>query len=121
MPKYDILILDRSNDMGEYDTPVTVPRYQMHNSMNRSHRVHINIQWKTKDSHDSYKPFTLRGYTKKADEENLYLKSGGLGPNIGGKEWIEQKMKRDRIKEFSNKISHIKKDALFLRQNIYNL
>ena len=117
-PKYDILILDRNNDVQEYEVPDGKPVYSIHDRLNRSHMVSINIPNKQKVLHDKYKPFTLRDYTKKAVEENLYLKPGGLGPNIGGKEWLEQKMKRDRIKEFSYKISLFKKDSFILKRKI---
>lgn len=117
-PKYDILILDKSNDMQEYEVPDAKPNYRFNERLNRSQRVSINIPNKHKILQDKYKPFTLRDYTKKAVEENLYLKSGGLGPNIGGKEWLQQKMKRDRIKEFSHKLSIFKKDSFILKRKI---
>ena len=34
---------------------------------------------------------------------------GGLGPNIGGKQWIEERLKRERIRDFTMKLNGLKK------------
>ena len=58
----------------------------------------------------NYKPYTLREYKNRveSEEDPFYYKSrGGLGPNIGGEEWMKEHEKRERIKNFSNRIKNI--------------
>lgn len=117
---YDILVLDQNNDLCDYDTSETAATYNPNNrSLNRSQRVGILADSRLKRSkQERYKQFTLRDYTKTKKEENLYAKSGGLGPEIGGEKWIEEKMKRERIKDFANKLTTMKKFGISLKQNL---
>ena len=62
-------------------------------------RSHISFN---QDPDIKYVPYTLREY--KETKSDKYFELGGLGPNTGGQEWLERKMKRDRAIEFSNEI-----------------
>lgn len=61
----------------------------------------------------NYKPYTLREY-KDLENKNLpqtdqpfpYKTRGGLGADIGGEEWKKQHDKRQRMKEFANRVKH---------------
>ena len=86
-------------------------------SLNRSQRITNIFDNRLKNSRDNRrenkrdereKPFHLKDYNSK-NEAILTLKSGGLGPNIGGKQWQEERAKRERIKEFTSKMSTFKK------------
>lgn len=54
----------------------------------------------------NYKPYTLREYKDNFDKEEKAnsKKRGGLGANIGGDEWLKQQQKRQRMKEFANRV-----------------
>jgi len=56
----------------------------------------------------NYKPYTLREYKDMSTKEEpfTYKTRGGLGANIGGDEWTKQQEKRQRMKEFANKVKH---------------
>ena len=49
-----------------------------------------------------YKPYTLKDY-KELEKVGVVL--GGLGPNIGTKEWEEKKKKMKKMEEYGNKIN----------------
>ena len=53
-----------------------------------------------------YKPYTLKEY-KELEKVGVVL--GGLGPNIGTKEWEEKKKKMQKMEEYSKKVSSMKK------------
>lgn len=54
----------------------------------------------------NYKPRTLREYKEMMDKEDpfTYKVRGGLGANIGGEEWQKEHEKRQRMKEFANRV-----------------
>lgn len=54
----------------------------------------------------NYKPYTLRQYKDKVGQEQLFTEKtrGGLGANIGGEEWQKENEKRQRMKEFANRV-----------------
>jgi hypothetical protein len=54
----------------------------------------------------NYKPYTLRQYKEIVEQEPQFTDKtrGGLGANIGGEEWQKENEKRQRIKEFANRI-----------------
>jgi hypothetical protein len=53
-----------------------------------------------------YEPYTLKEY-KELEKVGVVL--GGLGPNIGTKEWEEKKKKMQKMEEYSKKVSSMKK------------
>ena len=57
----------------------------------------------------SYKPKTMKDYKEKYIKEAKNEKRGGLGPNIGTKEWEEKEEKMKKIQEYSNKIKQLNK------------
>uniref|UniRef100_A0A7S3NST7 Uncharacterized protein n=1 Tax=Euplotes crassus TaxID=5936 RepID=A0A7S3NST7_EUPCR len=111
---YDILVIDRSNsDIDDIDTSISMVSHLNSSRLNKSQDITVNQRRRAPRSKElRYKPFTLRDYKKNTPTENAYVKSGGLGPNIGGKQWTEEKMKRERMKDFSYRISNMKKDQL---------
>lgn len=54
----------------------------------------------------NYKPYTLREYKDKVnqDEPFTYKMRGGLGADIGGEAWSKENEKRQRMKEFANRV-----------------
>lgn len=54
----------------------------------------------------NYKPYTLREYKDKVnqDEPFTYKMRGGLGADLGGEEWSKENEKRQRMKEFANRV-----------------
>ena len=55
-----------------------------------------------------YKPKTMKDYKEKyIINEKKSEKRGGLGPNIGTKEWEEKEEKKKKIQEYANKIKQI--------------
>ena len=58
----------------------------------------------------NYKPRTLREYKEMIEKEDpfTYKVRGGLGANIGGDEWQKQNEKRQRMKEFANRVKQNK-------------
>jgi hypothetical protein len=52
---------------------------------------------------DAFKPYTLRDY--KEIKPQKYFSLGGLGANVGGDEWRKQRLKLDRMTEYS-KVRH---------------
>lgn len=52
-----------------------------------------------------YKPYTLKEY-KELEKVGVVL--GGLGPNIGTKEWEEKKEKMKKMEEYAKKVSSLK-------------
>ena len=54
----------------------------------------------------NYKPYTLRQYKDKVGQEQLFTEKtrGGLGANIGGEAWQKENEKRQRMKEFANRV-----------------
>lgn len=117
---YDILIIERNNDMEDYETSVSLMSNRNgSSSFNRSQKIGtIKDRRAQKLKYSRYKPFTLRDYTKNTPKENAYAKSGGLGPNIGDKRWQQEKLKRERMKDFSNRIHNMKKEHLFINRNL---
>mmetsp|Transcript_18221 Transcript_18221/g.16111 ORF Transcript_18221/g.16111 Transcript_18221/m.16111 type:complete len:84 (+) Transcript_18221:622-873(+) len=57
-----------------------------------------------KGKEDRYKPFNIREYTKSSPLTMKLDKRGGLGPEIGGKRWQEERQKRERMRDFSERI-----------------
>lgn len=114
---YDILIIDRNNDLADYDTSASMVSHSqsMNSSQNKIGSL-IDSRRRRKQG-GRYKPFTLRDYAKNA-EDNMYAKSGGLGPNIGSKQWQEEKAKRDRIRDFSLRLNSIKKENLVFNSDL---
>ena len=48
-----------------------------------------------------YKPYTLKEYKESREIQSKVLTQvGGLGPNIGGEEWLKKKEKLDKMNEF---------------------
>ena len=64
----------------------------------------------------NYKPYTLREYRKKFDEPQTqdtgYKMRGGLGANIGGEEWSKEQAKRERMKQFANRVKSKNKNDI---------
>lgn len=117
--KYDILIVDKNSDMGDYDTSVSVASNRLNRSFNRSQKIDMMLDKKQRRRTDNrYKPFTLRDYTKQATEGNLYAKSGGLGPNIGDEKWMKEKLKRERMRDFSQRLETMKKENLIFSNEL---
>ena len=114
---YDILIIDKNSDMSDYDTSVSMfSNVNPKRSFNRSQKVGMMLDNRIrKRKEDRYKPFTLRDYTKNVTEENQYAKLGGLGPEIGSEKWRQEKIKRERIKDFSNRLNNLKKEQLIMK------
>ena len=53
----------------------------------------------------NYKPKSLKEYKEKyVNDKGINKKRGGLGPNIGTKEWEEKEKVKNRMKEYSEKI-----------------
>ena len=52
-----------------------------------------------------YKPYTMKEYKDKFNKTTKEEKSGGLGPNIGTKEWEEKAEKKKKIKEYSKNLN----------------
>lgn len=71
-----------------------------------------------KSKYSTYKPFTIRDYSRKSSEENLFSKIGGLGPNIGGEDWIKEKQKRERIRDFTQRLENMKKENLVFSREL---
>jgi hypothetical protein len=114
---YDHLIIEQNNDISTQETSVRTVSKNANRGLNRSQRITSIFDNRLKNSRDNRreskrdereKPFHLKDYNSK-NEEILILKSGGLGPNIGGKQWQEEKAKRDRIKDFTSRMSTFKK------------
>ena len=115
---YDILILDKGSDIDDLDTSMSTS-FRNNSSLNRSQKITITRNRRAPRSKEArYKPFTLRDYKNNAPSDNAYVKSGGLGPNIGGNQWKEEKMKRERMKDFSERINTMKKDQLVFGHNL---
>lgn len=116
---YDILIIEQNSDLSDYDTSVSIMSKNANRGFNRSQKVGMVLDNRIKRRKDNrYKPFTLRDYSNENTEENFYAKSGGLGPNIGGKKWQEEKLKRERIKDFTNRLGSIKKGQLIMKRDL---
>lgn len=52
-----------------------------------------------------YKPYTLKEYK---EMERVGVVLGGLGPNIGTKEWEEKKEKMRKMEEYAKRVSELK-------------
>lgn len=116
---YDILVIDRNDDFNEYETSVSEKSHNLHKSFNRSQKVGLILDQKMRKRKDTrYKPFTLRDYTRQASEDAHFSKAGGLGPNIGGAQWQEEKMKRERMRDFSLRLGAMKKEDLIFNKNL---
>ena len=49
-----------------------------------------------------YKPYTLKEYKESRETQSkASTQVGGLGPNIGGEEWLKKKEKLDKMNEFA--------------------
>lgn len=106
--------LDMNNiDIGNYNT--ADPYY--YNHQNQQQRPVSNTQLnQTNDDQKIYKPYTLHEY-KEISDNFVKINSGGLGANIGTKEWNEkfekvqkQKQYAEEIKKMNNHIKHNYKD-----------
>lgn len=116
--KYDILVIEQNNMPVSPDNLTTLPNYDARMRLNRSQNLSIGGCSKQKSYADRYKPIIHKDYTKTEVDIPLPLKAGGLGPNIGGKEWIEEKLKRSRIKDFSAKLDHFKNNSSLLKRKL---
>jgi len=117
---YDILILDKNSDMEDYDTSVSMLSNRNNSSFRRSKNIEMILDTKIgKYNQGRYKPFTLRNYTKSSPTGMVsHTRSGGLGPEIGGKKWQQEKAKRDRMRDFSERINRMKKDDLIMNTQL---
>ena len=94
--------------------PIQNPnQYNMHNiNYNISNNNFINpiqeekLETKKKVNKSvNYKPKSLKEYKEKyVNDKGINKKRGGLGPNIGTKEWEEKEKVKNRMKEYSEKI-----------------
>jgi len=84
---YDILIVERNNDLSDYETSASVASNRINRGFNRSQKVEMikgDKQKKFKNLINSrYKPFTLGDYSRKRSNENLFSKAGGFGHSKG--------------------------------------
>ena len=95
-----------------------MPIYDGKRKLNRSQNISMAVWTKQKSYEDRYKPIILKDYTQSAVSDPLPLKAGGLGPNIGSKEWMEEKLKRSRIRNFSLKLDQYKNNSLLMKRNL---
>ena len=61
--------------------------------------------------HINYKPKSLKEYKEKyINDKDINKQRGGLGPNIGTKEWDEREKVKNKVKEYSQKIKGINEE-----------
>jgi hypothetical protein len=109
---YDILILDKNSDIGDYETNASVAsNAKMNRSYNSPTLAHERRRKRRNDRYSTeYSP---------TEVNHTFGNEGGLGPNIGNKKWLEEKIKRERIKDFALKLNTIKKENLiFSNKNL---
>ena len=53
---------------------------------------------------EQYKPYTLKEYKEKHDNDPKMLKMGGLGANIGTEDWVKRNNKLKAMKDFASRV-----------------
>jgi hypothetical protein len=74
---------------------------------NRNQKI-TDLNYKN-DSRQPYKPYTLKEYKDLGNEKITF---GGLGPNVGTKEWEEKANKMKKVNEYSENLKKHKKLVL---------
>ena len=110
---YDILIVDKNSDLGDYETSASVAsNARLNRSFNSPTLAHERRRKRRNDRYSN-------DYSNTEAKSSTFSKEGGLGPNIGGKKWYQEKLKRERMKDFTLRLNSIKKENLiFPKKNL---
>ena len=101
--------LDLNNNINYNNQNNRIQRYQnLYNNGTLSTGNRSNISANDKNSlrlssnkKVTYEPYTLFDYKERFDNNNNKRKLGGLGPNIGGEDWVKRQKKLEIKKKYS--------------------
>ena len=112
IPRSNINI--NNNNLQQNAIQILTNNNNSHISHNTSSRI-CSAQSRSRISNIEYRPYTLKEY-KELEKVGVVL--GGLGPNIGTKEWEEKKEKMKKMEEYASRIANMKSKIKKKKDNL---
>ena len=103
-----------NNNLQQNALQILTNNNNSHISHNTSSRI-CSAQSRSRISNIEYRPYTLKEY-KELEKVGVVL--GGLGPNIGTKEWEEKKEKMKKMEEYASRIANMKSKIKKKKDNL---